>query len=49
MVDTEYGTVPDSAMAAYCRETVVMNGMEIFNNAVREAPQSIKTVSRAMP
>lgn len=44
VVDADYGTVPDSAMAAYCRETVVMNGMEIFNNAVREAPQSIKTV-----
>lgn len=43
-IDADFGTVPNSYTCLQCRESLAMDGREVFNNAVREVPQSIQTL-----
>lgn len=44
MIDADFGTAPNSYTCLQCHDTLVMDGRAVFNHAVREAPQSIKTL-----
>lgn len=43
-LDADFGTTPNSYPCLQCRETLTMDGREVFTNAVREVPQSIRTL-----
>lgn len=47
LVDTHFGTLPQSNSCLSCRESLHMNGRDVLNNALREVPNSIQSLLRA--
>lgn len=44
LVDSDFGTVPDSYTCLQCSDSLVMDGRAVFTNAVNEVPKSIRAL-----